>query len=40
MDTGSPASYLSAKVMEALIRIPGSHLPQQLPVIIQSLKNI
>jgi 2-hydroxychromene-2-carboxylate isomerase len=40
IDTGSPASYLSAKAMEALIGNTGSHLPQQLPVLIQSLKNI
>ena len=38
IDTGSPASYLSAKAMEALIGNPGSHLPQQLPVMVQSLK--
>ena len=38
IDTGSPASYLSAKAMEALIGNPGSHLPQQLPVMIHTKK--
>ena len=40
INTGSPASYLLAKAMEALIGNTESHLPQQLPVMIQSLKNI
>lgn len=40
IDTGSPASYLSAKAMEALIGNPGSHLPQQLPVMIHTKKVI
>jgi hypothetical protein len=39
IDTGSPASYLSAKAMEALIGNTGCHLPQQLPVMIHS-KNV
>jgi hypothetical protein len=36
IDTGSPASYLSAKAMEALIGNPGSRLPRQLPVRIHT----
>jgi hypothetical protein len=36
INTGSPASYLSAKAMEALIGNTESHLPQQLPVMIHS----
>jgi hypothetical protein len=38
LDTGSPVSYLSAKAMEALIGNPESHLPQCLPVLVQSKK--
>jgi hypothetical protein len=40
IDTGSPVSYLSAKAMEALIGNTESHLPQQLPVMIHSVKVI
>ncbi|EGF78542.1 hypothetical protein BATDEDRAFT_90695 [Batrachochytrium dendrobatidis JAM81] len=36
IDTGSPASYLSGKAMEALIGNPESHLPQQLQVMVHS----
>jgi hypothetical protein len=36
IDTGSPISYLSEKAINALIENPGSHLPEQLPVMIHS----
>jgi len=34
--TGSPISYLSEKSMNALIGKPGSHLPEQLQVLVHS----
>ena len=40
IDTSSPASYLSAKAMEALIGNPGSQLAQQLAVMIHTKKVI
>jgi hypothetical protein len=36
IDTGSPISYLSEKAMNALIGNPGSHLPEQLQVLVHS----
>ncbi len=36
IDTGSPISYLSEKAMNALIGNSGSHIPEQLQVLVHS----